>query len=226
MIESLGVNLTIILISFIISAILMFAAWISSRRLQRTRLNQAEIEMLKADIISMIEKVISSISDIPVPRKPMPYTFLIKRRPGFPTLGKWLMGLAWLPFIVVIVFKGVLNLDTKLKSVPLPTPTTTAASTTYTIGYNPTGICFDGTNVWVVGRDTVTKLRASDGSILGNYGVLTNPFSGICFDGTNIWVTNGGNNTEIGSTVTKLRASDGSILGTYTVGQLAFRHLL
>ena len=103
------------------------------------------------------------------------------------------------------------------------TTSATGISKSYTVGYNPTGICFDGTNVWVVWRNNITKLRANDGSILGNFGVLTNPFSGICFDGTNIWVTNGGNNInssvpEMGNTVTKLNGNDGSILGTYPVG--------
>jgi len=59
--------------------------------------------------------------------------------------------------------------------------------------------------------NSVTKLRASDGTTLGTYTVGTYPW-GICFDGTNIWVTVGSNG------ITKLRASDGTILGNYTVG--------
>jgi Leucine-rich repeat (LRR) protein len=61
------------------------------------------------------------------------------------------------------------------------------------------------------GKNDVTKLRTSDGSVLGTYSVGTYPRE-ICFDGTNIWITN-----ESG-TVTKLRTSDGSVLATYSVG--------
>ena len=48
-------------------------------------------------------------------------------------------------------------------------------------------------------RDTtVTKVRASDGIILGTYTVGNSPNS-IAFDGANIWVTNDGS-----ATVTKI----------------------
>jgi hypothetical protein len=79
-------------------------------------------------------------------------------------------------------------------------------------GFNiPYAICFDGANIWVTNRyiSTVTKLKVSDGTILGSYNVGKEPM-GICFDGANIWVTNSGSNS-----VTKLRASDGATLGTY-----------
>jgi YVTN family beta-propeller protein len=58
----------------------------------------------------------------------------------------------------------------------------------------------------------VTKLRASDGALLGTSGVGSSPV-GIAFDGANIWVTNSGS-----ASVTKLRASNGSVLGTFSVG--------
>jgi outer membrane lipoprotein-sorting protein len=76
-------------------------------------------------------------------------------------------------------------------------------------------MCFDGTNIWDANNDNnyVTKLMASDGTIIGTYTVGQNP-GGICFDGTNIWVVNGDNNNVI-----KLRASDGTTVGTYMVGQ-------
>jgi len=79
------------------------------------------------------------------------------------------------------------------------------------VGSIPFGICFDGTNIWVTNNSnsTVTKLRASDGSIQGTYPVII-PY-GICFDGANIWVSTDG-------TVTKLMASDGATLDTYGVG--------
>ncbi|MGC2424660.1 MAG: hypothetical protein WA666_09930 [Nitrospirota bacterium] len=40
----------------------------------------------------------------------------------------------------------------------------------------------------------MTKLKASDGSLVGTYNVGSNPL-GIAFDGANIWVTNEGSNT-------------------------------
>ncbi len=59
--------------------------------------------------------------------------------------------------------------------------------------------------MWVAnyGSNKVTKLRASDGTVLGTFAVGANPW-GVAFDGVNIWVTNYGSNN-----VTKLRASDG-----------------
>jgi len=55
------------------------------------------------------------------------------------------------------------------------------------VGNGPSGICFDGTNIWVTNRwdDTVTKLRASDGTNVGTYSVGNGP-NGLCFDGANI----------------------------------------
>ena len=37
--------------------------------------------------------------------------------------------------------------------------------------------------------DNVTKLRASDGSVLGTFGVESDPRA-VAFDGVNIWVAN------------------------------------
>jgi hypothetical protein len=85
------------------------------------------------------------------------------------------------------------------------------------------GICFDGTNIWVVNSvsdivlGNVTKLRASDGTILGYQSVGTSSDSvsmqtkGICFDGTDIWVTNYSSNS-----VTKLSALTVTITTTPT----------
>jgi DNA-binding beta-propeller fold protein YncE len=88
------------------------------------------------------------------------------------------------------------------------------AGITFSVGSHPQGICFDGANIWVanLGSDNVTKLKASDGSLVGTYAVGSSPF-GICFDGANIWVANFGSDN-----VTKLKASDGSLVGTYAVG--------
>jgi len=85
---------------------------------------------------------------------------------------------------------------------------------TFTVGSLPTGVVFDGADMWVsnVGDGTVTKLRANDGTSLGTFAVGNFPM-GMVFDGANIWVAQNGS-----SSVTKLRASDGTMLGTYTVG--------
>jgi DNA-binding beta-propeller fold protein YncE len=86
--------------------------------------------------------------------------------------------------------------------------------------HHPYGIVFDGANIWVTntGDNTVTKLRATDGVLLGTFQAGTNPGTPayeVAFDGANIWVTNGSANT-----VTELRATDGVILGTFPTGQL------
>src|SRR5206468_10180779 len=55
----------------------------------------------------------------------------------------------------------------------------------------PWGMAFDGANIWVtsVNTDTITKLHASDGTLLGTF-----PAGGqtifAAFDGVYIWVTN------------------------------------
>lgn len=84
----------------------------------------------------------------------------------------------------------------------------------FPVGSNPTGVAFDGTNIWVAnyGSNNVTKLRASDGANLGTFTVGDNPVA-IAFDGANIWTAN-----ENSNNVTKLRVSDGVNLGTFAVG--------
>ena len=54
----------------------------------------------------------------------------------------------------------------------------------------------NGTNIWVTDSDSVsiTKLRASDGTLPGTYNVGINP-RGVIFDGTNVWVVNYDSNT-------------------------------
>ena len=80
-------------------------------------------------------------------------------------------------------------------------------------------MAFDGANIWVTNYgmpcqgcgNTVTKLRSSDGAILGTFVVGTGP-AGIAFDGANLVANYGGND------VTKLRASDGKVLGSLPCG--------
>jgi DNA-binding beta-propeller fold protein YncE len=63
---------------------------------------------------------------------------------------------------------------------------------TYAVGMGPRSLAFDGGFVWVTNfvEDTVTKLRARDGSLVGTYPVGDGP-RGITFDGCNMWVVNG-----------------------------------
>jgi len=64
---------------------------------------------------------------------------------------------------------------------------------TFTVGTGPTGIAFDGENIWVAnyGSNNVTELRASDGATLGTFSLPTSASPiGVAFDGANIWVTN------------------------------------
>src|SRR6188472_1553643 len=69
-------------------------------------------------------------------------------------------------------------------------PKESIAIETYPVGH-PANLAFDGTNIWATNAqdDYVTKLRASDGTILDTFDVGRGP-SGITFDGTNIWVAN------------------------------------
>jgi len=87
-------------------------------------------------------------------------------------------------------------------------------TTFFKVGAGPYGVCFDGANVWTAngGDNTVTKVRANDGEVLGTFKVGSQPY-GVTFDGANIWVSSDQDNL-----VTKLRASDGKAEGTFPVG--------
>lgn len=84
------------------------------------------------------------------------------------------------------------------------------------VGSHPSGLVFDGANMWVINEYdiTITKIRASDGFNLGTFplGAATGSYG--CFDGANVWVT-GGNAAGI---ISKIRASDGALLGSFPVG--------
>lgn len=87
-------------------------------------------------------------------------------------------------------------------------------TTNFTVGNATDGMAFDGAAMWVVsnGDNTVIKIRASDGAVLGTFPVGSKP-GFAAFDGANVWVTN-----SQSQSVTELRASDGTVLGTFTVG--------
>lgn len=79
-------------------------------------------------------------------------------------------------------------------------------------GEAPWGLAFDGENLWVAnsGGNTVTKLKASDGEIVGTYSVGDHPHA-LAFDGSDIWVAGWDG-------VVRLSASDGSLVGKYNNG--------
>ncbi|HTD23717.1 MAG TPA: hypothetical protein VK738_13750 [Terriglobales bacterium] len=62
-------------------------------------------------------------------------------------------------------------------------------SASFAVGNSPEGVAFDGANIWVANNNgnTVSKLRASDGAVLGTFAVGLSPY-GVAFDGANIWV--------------------------------------
>ena len=90
-------------------------------------------------------------------------------------------------------------------------------SASFTTGTNPDGVAFDGADIWVVnhGSNTVSKLAASTGQVLGTYSSQGSNPEAIAFDGANIWVTSG-----TGNTVAKLLASTGALVNTYSVGAI------
>jgi hypothetical protein len=64
-------------------------------------------------------------------------------------------------------------------------------SATFTVGNGPNALAFDGANIWAanLGSDTVTKLVAATGAVVGTYPVGSAP-EAVAFDGANIWVAN------------------------------------
>ena len=118
-----------------------------------------------------------------------------------------------------VVLSAQVPISTKREQAPQKqkagSPPERAESAAFNVGKFPIGVTFDGTNIWVAngGSNTVTRLRASDGAIVGTFSVGEFPI-GLAFDGANIWVTNSDSDN-----VTKLRASDGAVLGNFNVGK-------
>ena len=63
-------------------------------------------------------------------------------------------------------------------------------TTEFTAGAGSEGLAFDGANMWVANfnDNTVTELKASDGSLIRTVPAGTAPFA-LAFDGANIWVS-------------------------------------
>ena len=74
---------------------------------------------------------------------------------------------------------------------------------------SPENLVFDGQNIWVsnssVNRGMLTRVRTSDGAMLGTYAVGSGPY-GMVFDGASIWVANYKSND-----LSKVNASTGLV---------------
>lgn len=79
-----------------------------------------------------------------------------------------------------------------------------------TVGRSPRGLAYDGTYVWVANYNdnTVSKVNASTGAVVGTYAVGSGPVA-VVFDGAYIWVANNSANT-----LSKLNPGSGSAVGT------------
>jgi hypothetical protein len=66
--------------------------------------------------------------------------------------------------------------------------TTGAIVNTVVIGTQLRSICFDGTFIWVANYNSVTKLVAATGALVGQYPLANTGGFGAAFDGVNVWV--------------------------------------
>src|SRR6266446_8158678 len=91
-----------------------------------------------------------------------------------------------------------------------------ARTETFRVGSYPQAMAFDGANIRVTsgGSQFITKLRASDGALLGTFPVGTITL-GATFDGTYVWLANWGYNAN---SLTRVRPDDGSVEGVYPIG--------
>ena len=97
--------------------------------------------------------------------------------------------------------------------IPRPNPDEQSAigPTSFRVGFQPTGMAFDGANIWVANNsgNTVTEIQPSNGNVLGTF--PTGPYpTGVAFDGVNIWIACNGAGS--GNTMTVLSAATGQQL--------------
>src|SRR5262249_15199928 len=85
-------------------------------------------------------------------------------------------------------------------------------TTSFAVPGHPKTLGFDGANIWVTGSTTLTKLRASEGTILGTFGSPGANCTGLAFDGANIWVA-------CNDRVVVLRPSCGAQIGCVSVSR-------
>jgi type II secretory pathway pseudopilin PulG len=172
----------IILIGFGISAVLMLTVWLASKNTRVKNRIQSNIEKQKADIISTIEEAVNEGQKGAKPQRQA------SGNGAMPVWGKWFMTLSVVPLIGSFVLAGVQG---------------QGAGIVYKTNFPTKNVCFDGTNIWIspIDSNIITKMRASDGLVLGTYQVGTHA-EGLCFDGTNIGVANSGSDS-----VTKIQVA-------------------
>src|SRR5688572_10274329 len=117
-------------------------------------------------------------------------------------------------FQLITTALGATLLATFIAATPVDAQTAVQlASTTpaaFRVGEGPEGIVTDGASVFVANQfsNTVTKLNASDGAIIGEYKVGHRPLA-LAFDGAFVWVAN-----YLSNNVMKLDPASGAVVGT------------
>jgi hypothetical protein len=83
------------------------------------------------------------------------------------------------------------------------------------VGLRPVSLAFDGQHLWVANAasSNVSKVQASDGAVLGTFGVTWPPVA-LAYDGGSIWTLTRDSTT---TRLVKLRASNGSVAAVYTL---------
>ena len=92
-----------------------------------------------------------------------------------------------------------------------------AKPATIPTGSEPSGVAFDGTNIWVANSasNSVSRYNPATNSAIGSpiaIGAGTGPW-GLAFDGTNMWVTNSSSDS-----VSRINATTGVVGPTINVG--------
>lgn len=93
-------------------------------------------------------------------------------------------------------------------------PTTDPVTATITVGNIPTGMAYDGSNVWVANYNdgTISRIDPATNTVTATVTVGSTPYA-VTFDGSSLWVTNQG-----GGTVTKVDPATSTVATTVTVG--------
>lgn len=90
---------------------------------------------------------------------------------------------------------------------------------TFSAGFNqPSGICFDGINVWVSDAGAKTLLKLNQDGTIAQTVTIGNGAKYPLFDGTNIWVLGYTANNDLPGTgfIKVVRAATGEVLATLT----------
>ena len=58
---------------------------------------------------------------------------------------------------------------------------------TFSVAYGATALLFDGSHIVVFSNAILTRLRASDGTIVDTAGITSRQIFSVAFDGANYW---------------------------------------